>query len=69
MAHGLDHGFRPRREDGEISAFEQVRGCLGGAVMGIGMTMLEEIVFDPDTGRVANATVGRLPDSRQRRRA
>jgi CO/xanthine dehydrogenase Mo-binding subunit len=29
---------------------------IGGAVMGIGMTMLEEMVFDPDTGRIANAT-------------
>jgi CO/xanthine dehydrogenase Mo-binding subunit len=26
--------------------------------MGIGMTMLEEIVFDPETGRIANATFG-----------
>jgi xanthine dehydrogenase YagR molybdenum-binding subunit len=31
---------------------------IGGAVMGIGMTMLEEIVFDPATGRIANATFG-----------
>ena len=31
---------------------------IGGAVMAIGMTMLEEIVFDPDTGRIANATFG-----------
>jgi CO/xanthine dehydrogenase Mo-binding subunit len=31
---------------------------IGGAVMGIGMTMLEETVFDPATGRVANATFG-----------
>jgi CO/xanthine dehydrogenase Mo-binding subunit len=31
---------------------------IGGAVMGIGMTMLEEIVFDPETGRIANATFG-----------
>jgi xanthine dehydrogenase YagR molybdenum-binding subunit len=31
---------------------------IGGAVMGIGMTMLEEVVFDPDTGRIANATFG-----------
>jgi xanthine dehydrogenase YagR molybdenum-binding subunit len=30
----------------------------GGAVMGIGMTMLEETVFDHDTGRIANATFG-----------
>jgi xanthine dehydrogenase YagR molybdenum-binding subunit len=30
---------------------------IGGAVMGIGMTMLEENVFDP-TGRIANATFG-----------
>jgi CO/xanthine dehydrogenase Mo-binding subunit len=29
---------------------------IGGAVMGIGMTMLEETVFDPETGRIANAT-------------
>ena len=28
---------------------------IGGAVMGIGMTMLEETVFDPETGRIANA--------------
>jgi len=31
---------------------------IGGAVMGIGMTMLEETVFDPETGRIANATFG-----------
>ena len=31
---------------------------IGGAVMGIGMTMLEQTVFDPDTGRIANATFG-----------
>jgi xanthine dehydrogenase YagR molybdenum-binding subunit len=31
---------------------------LGGAVMGIGMTMLEETVFDPETGRIVNATFG-----------
>ena len=31
---------------------------IGGAIMGIGMTMLEENVFDPDTGRIANATFG-----------
>jgi CO/xanthine dehydrogenase Mo-binding subunit len=31
---------------------------IGGAVMGIGMTMLEETVFDPATGRIANATFG-----------
>jgi xanthine dehydrogenase YagR molybdenum-binding subunit len=31
---------------------------LGGAVMGIGMTLLEETVFDPETGRIANATFG-----------
>jgi CO/xanthine dehydrogenase Mo-binding subunit len=31
---------------------------IGGAVMGIGMTMLEETVFDPGTGRIANATFG-----------
>jgi xanthine dehydrogenase YagR molybdenum-binding subunit len=30
----------------------------GGAVMGIGMTMLEETVFDPETGRITNATFG-----------
>jgi xanthine dehydrogenase YagR molybdenum-binding subunit len=30
---------------------------IGGVVMGIGMTLLEETVFDP-TGRVANATLG-----------
>jgi xanthine dehydrogenase YagR molybdenum-binding subunit len=29
---------------------------IGGAVMAIGMTMLEETVFDPGTGRIANAT-------------
>jgi CO/xanthine dehydrogenase Mo-binding subunit len=29
---------------------------IGGAVMGIGMTMLEETVFDPQTGRIANPT-------------
>ena len=31
---------------------------IGGTVMGIGMTMLEETVFDPGTGRIANATFG-----------
>jgi CO/xanthine dehydrogenase Mo-binding subunit len=31
---------------------------IGGAVMGIGMTMLEETVFDSGTGRIANATFG-----------
>src|SRR5260370_11029372 len=31
---------------------------IGGAVMGIGMTMLEETVFDQETGRIANATFG-----------
>jgi len=31
---------------------------IGGAVMGIGMTMLEETVFDHETGRIANATFG-----------
>jgi xanthine dehydrogenase YagR molybdenum-binding subunit len=30
---------------------------IGGAVMGIGMTMLEETIFDPE-GRIANATFG-----------
>jgi xanthine dehydrogenase YagR molybdenum-binding subunit len=31
---------------------------LGGAVMGLGMTLLEETVFDPGTGRIVNATFG-----------
>ena len=31
---------------------------IGGAVMGIGMTLLEETVFDAETGRIANATFG-----------
>src|SRR3954469_23629511 len=31
---------------------------IGGAVMAIGMTLLEETVFDPETGRIANATFG-----------
>jgi xanthine dehydrogenase YagR molybdenum-binding subunit len=31
---------------------------IGGAVMGIGMTLLEETVFDPGTGRIVNATFG-----------
>jgi CO/xanthine dehydrogenase Mo-binding subunit len=31
---------------------------IGGAVMGIGMTMLEQVIFDPQTGRIANATLG-----------
>jgi CO/xanthine dehydrogenase Mo-binding subunit len=31
---------------------------IGGAVMGIGMTMLEETVFDHETGRIVNATLG-----------
>jgi xanthine dehydrogenase molybdopterin-binding subunit B len=30
----------------------------GAAVTAIGMTMLEETVFDPGTGRIANATFG-----------
>jgi CO/xanthine dehydrogenase Mo-binding subunit len=31
---------------------------IGGAVMGIGMTLLEETVFDPETARIVNATFG-----------
>jgi CO/xanthine dehydrogenase Mo-binding subunit len=31
---------------------------IGGAVMGIGMTLLEETVLDPETGRIVNATFG-----------
>jgi xanthine dehydrogenase YagR molybdenum-binding subunit len=31
---------------------------IGGTVMGIGMTLLEETVFDPATGRITNATFG-----------
>ena len=31
---------------------------IGATVMGIGMTMLEETIFDPATGRIANATFG-----------
>lgn len=31
---------------------------IGGTVMGIGMAMFEDVVFDQDTGRVANATFG-----------
>ena len=31
---------------------------IGVAVMGIGMTLLEETVFDPESGRIANATFG-----------
>ena len=31
---------------------------IGGTVMGIGMAMLEETVFDPQSGRIANATFG-----------
>ena len=31
---------------------------IGATVMGIGMTMLEETVFDSATGRIANATFG-----------
>jgi len=31
---------------------------IGGAVMAIGMTLLEETIFDPETGRIANATFG-----------
>ncbi len=38
----------------------------GGAVMAIGMTLLEEAVFDPGTDRIANATFGELPRLRQR---
>jgi len=29
---------------------------IGGTIMGIGMAMLEENVFDPETGRITNAT-------------
>jgi len=31
---------------------------IGATVMAIGMTLLEETVFDPGTGRIANATFG-----------
>jgi len=31
---------------------------IGGAVMGVGMTLLEETVFDRETGRIANASFG-----------
>ena len=31
---------------------------IGATVMAIGMTLLEEAVFDPGTGRIANATFG-----------
>ena len=31
---------------------------MGGVVMGIGMTLFEETIFDTDTGRVANGTFG-----------
>jgi CO/xanthine dehydrogenase Mo-binding subunit len=31
---------------------------IGATVMGIGMTMLEETIFDPGSGRIANATFG-----------
>jgi CO/xanthine dehydrogenase Mo-binding subunit len=31
---------------------------IGATVMGIGMTMLEETIFDTGTGRIANATFG-----------
>jgi CO/xanthine dehydrogenase Mo-binding subunit len=31
---------------------------IGATVMGIGMTTLEDTVFDPVTGRIANATFG-----------
>ena len=31
---------------------------IGAAVMGMGMTMLEETVFDSASGRIANATFG-----------
>jgi xanthine dehydrogenase YagR molybdenum-binding subunit len=44
---------------GRILNYKLARSqIIGGAVMGIGMTMLEEIVFEPDTGRIANATFG-----------
>ena len=39
------------------------------AVMGIGMTMFEETVFDPHTGRIAQPHLRRLPHSGQRGRA
>ena len=29
VAHGLGHGFRPRRENTEVFRLEYVRGCLG----------------------------------------
>ncbi|MEV0716415.1 xanthine dehydrogenase family protein molybdopterin-binding subunit [Asanoa sp. NPDC050611] len=32
--------------------------AIGGAVMGIGMALLEETAYDPNTGRVANGTFG-----------
>ncbi|MEV4532762.1 xanthine dehydrogenase family protein molybdopterin-binding subunit [Asanoa sp. NPDC049518] len=32
--------------------------AIGGAVMGIGMALLEEMAYDPNTGRVANGTFG-----------
>ena len=41
---------------------------IGGAVMGVGMTLLEETVFDRETGRIANASFGDYLDSGQRRR-
>jgi xanthine dehydrogenase YagR molybdenum-binding subunit len=31
---------------------------IGGTVMGIGMAMFEDTVYDADTGRIANATFG-----------
>ncbi|WP_127503851.1 xanthine dehydrogenase family protein molybdopterin-binding subunit [Actinoplanes solisilvae] len=31
---------------------------IGGAVMGIGMAMFEDTIYDQDTGRIANATFG-----------
>ena len=32
--------------------------AIGGAVMGIGMALLEELAYDPNSGRVANGTFG-----------
>jgi xanthine dehydrogenase YagR molybdenum-binding subunit len=38
---------------------------ISGMVGGIGMALLERTIIDSGTGRIANATLGRLPDAGQ----
>jgi xanthine dehydrogenase YagR molybdenum-binding subunit len=51
MVTAVDAGRVPN----EKTARSQI---IGSVVMGIGMTLLEETVFEPLTGRIANATFG-----------